>query len=132
MGLAVGLGETVGLGFGVGLGVGLGLALGVGQAVAVGLGDNVGVGLTKITLTPSSGTGETIFCLPTTNQAKRIISKITTKAPTTYPNLFACGSIKRIIPHLGSFARSRSLSRRQRYRSASGYTHKNFFPFWFF
>lgn len=92
----MGLAEIVGLG--LGLGVGLTVALGVAVAVAVAVGVAGGVGLVKITLIPSSGTGETTFLWPTTNQAKRTINKIMAKAPTKYPNLlFPCGSILGLI-----------------------------------
>jgi hypothetical protein len=87
LGLAVGDTEAVGLGFAVGLVVGLfvGLAVGlvfgfrVGEAVASSVGLGVGVGVFKITLTPSSGTGETILFLPVASQAIITINNRTAK-----------------------------------------------------
>ncbi len=65
----------------VGLTVGLAVAFGVGEELAEGVGVKllVGEGLVKITLIPSSGTGETTLLRPKANQTKRIISKMRPK-----------------------------------------------------
>ena len=88
---ADGFGVTVGLTVAlmVGFGVGEEVALGVGVNSLVGEGPPAGGELVKITLIPSSGTGETTLFRPKANQENKMMSKMKPKIAAKYVVFFS-------------------------------------------